>query len=257
MIQAIFFDVDGTLMSHTIHDIPPSTLRALRALHERGTLLFLATGRHRCELEKLPLHGFPFDGYVTLTGQICYDGDFRPICRRPIPAPDEGTIAALFESRELPLVLDTEADIYINCVEDIVRKTLHDVSTAVPRLGEYRGEHIYLATTFGDQARFDALLSRLPNCKASSWHPDAIDIVPAVGGKVKGISEVLKHYGLAREEIMAFGDSRNDMDMIQYAQIGVAMGNSPDSVKAVADHVTESVDQDGICAALRRYGILD
>ena len=257
MIKAVFFDLDGTLISHTIHDIPSSTLWALHALHEKGVLLFLATGRHRCELAKLPLHGFPFDGYVTLTGQICYDGGFRPICRYPIPEADERTIAALFERQEIPLVLDTEAEIYINCVEDIVEKTLAEVSTEVPRLGEYRGEHIYLATTFGDQARFDALLARLPGCKMSSWHPDAIDIVPAAGGKVMGLVEVLKHYGLTRSEIMAFGDSRNDMDMIRYAQIGVAMGNSPDEVKAVADYVTGSVDEDGICVAMRRFGILD
>ena len=81
--------------------------------------------------------------------------------------------------------------------------------------------------------------------------------LPAAGGKVKGIVEVMKHFGLTRSQIMAFGDSRNDMDMIQYAQIGVAMGNAPDSVRAVADYVTETVDEDGICAAMRRFGILD
>ena len=92
---------------------------------------------------------------------------------------------------------------------------------------------------------------------SARWTDSFADIIPAGGGKKEGLRHMLEKYGLDRSECMAFGDGGNDISMLDYAEIGVAMGNSPDSVKAVADHVTESVDQDGICAALRRYGILD
>lgn len=68
--------------------------------------------------------------------------------------------------------------------------------------------------------------------------------------------QILEHWGIAPEEIMAFGDGENDMDMLRFAGVGVAMGNAPDSVKACADYVTGSVDCDGIFSALRRYSLL-
>ena len=94
MIRALFFDIDGTLVSHTSSDIPADTLDALYRLRDKGILLFLATGRHLREVSQLPLHGFPFDGYVTQTGQLCYDGDFRPICEDPLDAADTAQAGA-------------------------------------------------------------------------------------------------------------------------------------------------------------------
>lgn len=55
---------------------------------------------------------------------------------------------------------------------------------------------------------------------------------------------------------MAFGDGGNDIDMLQHAAIGVAMGNAGDNVKAAADHITTSVDDDGILNALKKFNIL-
>ena len=66
----------------------------------------------------------------------------------------------------------------------------------------------------------------------------------------------LDEHGLKRSEIMAFGDGENDKDMLEFAGIGVAMGNAGDSVKAVADYVTDSVDEQGIENALRYFGLI-
>jgi hydroxymethylpyrimidine pyrophosphatase-like HAD family hydrolase len=67
----------------------------------------------------------------------------------------------------------------------------------------------------------------------------------------------LEEQGLDRSQIMAFGDGENDMDMLEYAGIGVAMGNASDKVKAVADYVTDTVDNRGIEKALRHFGLID
>ena len=60
-----------------------------------------------------------------------------------------------------------------------------------------------------------------------------------------------------KEEIMAFGDAENDIDMLEYAGIGIAMGNGDDGVKAVADFVTRDIDEDGIAYALKHFGLID
>ena len=81
-------------------------------------------------------------------------------------------------------------------------------------------------------------------------------MIPKQGGKTAGIESVLKHYGIKQEEIMAFGDAENDIEMLQYAKIGVAMGNADDEVKEAADYVTDTVDSDGIYKALKYYEVL-
>ena len=67
-IKAVFFDVDGTLLSHTLNDVPASTRRAIDKLRSRGILTVVATGRHMEEFNKLPVSSLPFDGYLMLNG---------------------------------------------------------------------------------------------------------------------------------------------------------------------------------------------
>ena len=88
------------------------------------------------------------------------------------------------------------------------------------------------------------------------WHPDFTDIVAKGLSKASAASILLDRLGIAREECMAFGDGGNDVPLIEYAGIGVAMGNAAEEVKAVADLVTRSVDEDGIVATLKNFGLL-
>lgn len=257
MIKAVFFDVDGTLISHRIHDMPASTLKALRAMRERGVQLFLATGRHKLELADLPMHGFRFDGYVAMTGQVCYDADFNAIYTHPIAPGDARTLGEIFNAHEIPMVFNTAEDFYINCVNELVERTQADISTAVPHAHPYAGEDIYIATAYGTPAQLQALIARLPRCRLSVWHPNSADIVSVDGGKVPGIEAMLAHCGLRREETMAFGDSFNDAEMLRYAGVGVAMGNAEDEIKALADYVTTDIDEDGILNAARLFRLID
>lgn len=75
-IRAIFFDIDGTLRDFETKRVPESTKEALRKAKEAGILLFIATGRHKLEIEEENLlEDMEFDGFVTLNGQYCYCGD--------------------------------------------------------------------------------------------------------------------------------------------------------------------------------------
>ena len=93
-------------------------------------------------------------------------------------------------------------------------------------------------------------------CKITRWCPFGIDIISKTGGKVTGIKKMLEHYGITEQEIIAFGDAENDLDMIEFAGIGVAMGNAKDEVKAVADYVTTDVDENGIWNACKYFGLI-
>ena len=73
MIKAIFFDIDGTILSHRIKEVPMSTRRALSRLSEMHVDRVIATGRHSTEIDILPVSNIKFDAYITLNGQLCYD----------------------------------------------------------------------------------------------------------------------------------------------------------------------------------------
>ena len=74
--------------------------------------------------------------------------------------------------------------------------------------------------------------------------------------KSSGIDVILKHFNIDKEETMAFGDGENDIDMIQHCKIGVAMDNAVDSLKAVADYITDDIDEDGVYNALKYYELI-
>jgi len=73
------------------------------------------------------------------------------------------------------------------------------------------------------------------------------------GGKDVGIRAICEHLGISQGETMAFGDGENDVSMIRYAHIGVAMGNASDFVKAQADFVAGDVDADGLAGAVEHF----
>ena len=257
MIKAIFFDIDGTLVSHTKRDIPEGVLTALDELRAKGILLFIASGRHISEFPALPLHDYPFDGYVTQTGQICYNGAFETIYEQPFTDEDTESLVRMFNEREIPIVLLNDRSLYINFVNEYVVRTQNAINTPIPPIDSYHGEKLYGATVFGESATIDRVEERLTASRATRWNRFAADIVLGEAGKENGIRKMLDHYGISRDEIMAFGDADNDLDMISFAGIGVVMGNGTERMKEIADYVTASVDEGGVVESLRHFGLIE
>ncbi|MBQ1342440.1 MAG: HAD-IIB family hydrolase, partial [Erysipelotrichaceae bacterium] len=103
--RVIFFDIDGTLLSHSTGRIPESTIRAIKKVQETGVKCVIATGRDLVEMEKLPIHDIDFDGYLTLNGNICIDKDKKMFAGNEI-APDEVEVLVnIFKAGKIPFVL--------------------------------------------------------------------------------------------------------------------------------------------------------
>ena len=243
MTKAIFFDVDGTLVSFKTHTMSPATLQALHTLREKGILLFLSTGRHQAMLDYVR-DLFPFDGYVALGGQYNYAVDLV------VTAVEDGGFSCIFLEG---------TDIYINGVDDMASQFIKDLNIPTPPIRPARyalGHQVYQAVTFLDREHEGQLLDRAPHLLTTRWHPNFLDVIPPTGGKDKGLEAVLAHFGIPVEESMAFGDGENDLAMLVRAGVGVAMGTASDYVKERADWTTASVDDEGIVRALEHFGLL-
>lgn len=257
MIKAIFFDIDGTLVSFKTHEISKTTLEALYALREKGVKLFIASGRHLLIMDNLS--GFPFDGYVCMNGSLVFDRG-KVIYSHPLDQADASSVIDLAETGQIPCVLFTEKNVAMNCRTERTEQLFRMIRLPEPEyasLMPYKSGPVSQFTIFLDQEREDALLApALKHSVTTRWHPEFTDIVPENISKAEGISRVIAGYGIGREEVMAFGDGGNDVEMIEYAGIGVAMGNALPDVRKHADYVTSTVDEDGIVAALRHFRIL-
>ena len=257
MIKAVFFDVDGTLVSHKSKSIPDSAKEALDRLREKGIKVFLSTGRHIRELKNMPTNGIEFDGYILLNGQICLDADKNMIYSNAFGKEDVDGMLKIFHGKEYPFVLVNKDGHYMNFVNEFVEVAMAGVSTAIPPIREYKGEELYQATVFILPEEDEEFTNKLPQgCKMARWGTHGADIIAAEGGKAVGMHFFSELLGILPEEMMAFGDAQNDMDMLEYAGIGIAMGNAEEGLKEIADYVTMSVDENGIQFALQKFGII-
>lgn len=261
MIKAAFFDVDGTLVSFRQKFLSDRAREDLAALRERGVKIFLSTGRALQDLERTGmLRGARFDGYVTLGGQFCCDGDGTTIRDAPIALEDmRGAYQVLLDNPAFPVRLEAKGERWLTLVNDRVREIyefLHTEPYPVCPLEKLLEMNVYQFVPFVSPEEEKIFLDAMPGCTHTRWHPMGIDILPKDGGKGIGIRAVMERYGFAPEEVMAFGDGENDMSMLREAGVSVAMGSGDERVKAMADYVTGGVEEDGVSQALRHFGLL-
>ena len=256
-ISAVFFDIDGTLLSHKTGVVPESTRQAIFKLRDKGIHAIICTGRDLVELEKLPLNDLPFDGFLTLNGNLCLDENKQLFAGNEIDPGEVDILVRIFRASKIPFVLIGEKNRYINYVDDIVIDTQANTKGTIPDIGEYKGEKIYQCLAFVKDRERLMLENMLDECIITSWNETGIDIISKHGGKAKGLEKFIEKYGLLRGETMAFGDGENDIDMIRYAGIGVAMGNAIKNLKSAADYITTDIDDDGIANALKHFGLID
>ena len=258
MIRAVFFDIDGTLLSHQTNCVPASAVRALDALREKGILTFIATGRHISMLQQMkPLQDLHFDGVISLNGQYCYNDD-GILYHCPIGTDAIAALLDYLKAHPHPCILVEEDRMYINFHNTLVENVQAAIHSEMPEIGDLdRGytHPVYQAILYmsdEDQKK----LPPLPGIRLTSWTLGGADVIPARGGKAAGIAKVLEHYGIDRSETMAFGDGENDVDMFRAVGIPVAMGNACQAAKEAAHHITDKVDDDGIFNALKHFGVL-
>lgn len=256
MIKAIFFDIDGTLRDFTEKGIRPGTYQAIALAKNHGIRCFIATGRHILEIqEENLLDQLVFDGYVLLNGSLCLDAQFSVLWANPIPVSQVQTMLTLKEELDFPLLLMEKDAMYVSHITPLLEKIQAEIGTAVPPVEPHmeRGltHPVYQMVPYSNDLTPEFLATRLPHCEITRWHSGgAFDITPKDGSKQIGIQKIMEYYGYLREEIAAIGDGYNDIPMIRSAGVGIAMGNGNEQIKAAADFVTDSIDENGLLHAV-------
>ena len=257
MTKIIFFDFDNTLYSHTTSSFPKSSIKALKKLHENGILTFLCSGRAKVELNYFDMSEIVLDGYILSNGQVAISNKEGILYEKMIEGKLKDVLVRAFNDKLYPIYFCTPDDMILNYCNDTVRHVQGAISSGIPDVKAYKGEKIYMASAFFDKKEeLEEIMSLKDEAEITVWHEGALDIVPKGMSKVTGIKAVCDHYGIPVEETMCFGDGDNDIKMLDYCGISIAMGNAPDFVKEHADYVCEHIDDDGLYKALKHFKLI-
>ena len=258
---ALFFDIDGTLVSFKTHQIPHSAIMALTQAKANGHKIFIATGRPPLIITNLGAIEHLIDGYVIINGAMCFINDTIVRCEAIAPEAAQLVVNDAQE-KNYGIIVVGETDVAVldpqGEVDRIFRQELavENLNRAKP-LDVVLGQRILQLTPFFAEDYEHKLMKRIPGCTSGRWHPAFTDITAKEADKGKGILAMAAHLGIDPQYTMAFGDGGNDTSMIRSAGVCVAMGNALDTLKQEADYTTTSVDEDGILNALRHFRLID
>ena len=255
-IKIAFFDIDGTILRFGKPDMTEKVKEALNMLQKNGVLICLATGRPLVAIPKF--EGVNFDLTIAFNGSVCMAED-KVITNLVIPYEEVMTIINNATRMGRAVAIATKTKIVANGADEALREYFELASLkATPSLefDEAVKEEVYQMMMGCKRSEWDEVLKGTKKAKIAAWWDSAVDIIPDGSGKGNAITKVVEYFGFSLDETIAFGDGGNDVDMLQAAGIGVAMGNASDSVKAVADEVCGGVDEDGIYYYLKEKGLI-
>ncbi len=258
--KIVFFDMDGTLFQTADGIVQESSLAAIERLREKGYLIAAATGRGLNMLKPI-LDQVTFDYYVLINGGYILDSGFNEIGTGPISKADTEDLVSLAEDNDLGLLFHfgDSSYIYNNFypIYDFMKYTnsLDGVFYDQTQSFHHRHDPYQAIVLTRDSGLIDDFVRDHPNMRMDlinvKTNGFAYDLFNAENDKAHGIEAILERENLSWDDVIAFGDSTNDIRMLEKAGLGIAMGSASDFVKSFADRTTTSVYANGIFNAVK------
>ncbi len=271
MGKILFFDIDGTLVEFR-GGMPDSSKEALLRAKENGHKIVLCTGRSKKQIYPWLLE-IGFDGivaaagaYVECEGNVAFRHAMeREAIRKAVRHFRTWGAAYGFQTADAFVVHRDQAEPMhqvfvdmgvsadkIDSIFDGLRK--EDGEGFYPKVEKM----IYYKSPLAVQQVRELFAPELEVTASSFEEPDETSGEVASAGihKAYGMQKAIAYFGLCRDDSIAFGDGPNDMEMMQYAKIGVAMGNAVSELKRAAYMVTDDIAQDGVLHAMQKLGLV-
>lgn len=266
--KLIVSDMDGTLLNSQ-GKVSDETKKAMKNLLEKGMYIAIATGRIYTTARVYAKH------LGIVTPIICCNGavvknleDDKKIYGNPISKEDCFKIIDICKENDLYFHFYSEDTIYGEKLEYKMlyfsewAKTLNEEDRIKIKVVEDSREIIEKETIykFGIQTDdielldyISKLMNKEKNIEARKSLSNMLDLMNKGVSKGNAVKNLAKSLGIKREEIIAIGDNENDISMLEYAGLGVAMGNAEEEVKKVADYVTDTNDNEGVANVIYNF----
>ena len=266
----VALDLDGTLLTSD-RKVTERTRRAFAACRERGVYIVISTGRAYTSLPEDVREMSEISYAITSNGaHICYAGTGESIYDDYLHPAAVREAARLYEELdcEIEIFIDGQAYVdesYYNYVRDHgcayrsaeyvlwSRKPVKDIAAYLLD-NEDRIENVnfcFRTVDMLDDAR--GMLEAIPYSTVTSSFPNNMEVGGPNTSKKTALQELLRILGISPEELMCCGDAPNDIRMIEFAGLGVAVGNAWGGTKEHADYITASNDEDGVALAIEKF----
>lgn len=288
MIQMIVMDMDGTLLTSE-NKISPKTKELLLRVQQQGVRLVLASGRSYCKLLEYAkeLCMDAYGGYLLeVNGLILYDlASGKRHIRKQMGRIEMEELFTYFRQWDVEFMAQFDDGLYDYNPESIIKekaeyRRIHNLGEDYPWTG---GAFALLADNRKGYPNIHYIdtweeIDRSINKVSIAYHADVmaevsaqakrdlkdhywlglttpkwLELMPLGITKGSGLQALVDMLGISMRDVMAFGDGENDIEMLQAAGIGIAMGNAMAEVKAAADEETDSNNDEGIFKALQKY----
>lgn len=277
--KVIFLDIDGTLTLPT-GNVSQLVSKAITQVRHNGHYVFLCTGRNRAGIHKLMPIGFDgaicsAGGYIEINGKKIYESFLsEEDVKEARQAFEENHVLYNMEATHITFSSDQLNELFVkNAIhEDMLNSEMQRLMNEqkeyfnIHDFKEYDEHPIpihkicYIAQSREDLINVQKKLSYKYNFiihELLTAHNINGEIIIKGTNKGNAVKQVVDALGLSIEDTICFGDSMNDLEMIQACQYSVVMGNGSSELKQYANAICESVQEDGVYHEMKRLGLLD
>lgn len=257
----VFLDIDGTLLDSG-HNISPNTKRLLNRLEKRGVPVVLCSARYPDGVEFVARQAELRGPIVCYGGALILDKDRSILADTGIEVQAAVRFKRFVDERFPELITSTYLyNVWlVDDAENPVIRREADIIQCRPLAGKLETasqamDHVHKLLCIGSPGQILRLQKEaaplFPEVELLSSGATYLEILPKGVSKRAAMQTLQAHYRLGRESSVACGDHFVDLEMIRYAGLGIAMGNAPEEVRAAADRVTASNDEEGVYIALK------
>lgn len=260
--KAVFSDIDGTLLN-TDHQIPPDTKRKIQNINQQGVPYVLVSARMPKGMTAIREELGAKSPMICYSGALVVDEDDQPIYSVALQSESARKLCKRIGEINPKISIN----IYSNdhwMAEDLneywVAQEM-DITKVLAEQVSFEDEKIYEEVhkilCMGEKEDIkeleEKLVKEFPEIRIYKSKDTYLEIMSMKASKSDAVHMLEQYFGVKQEEIIAFGDGHNDIDMLRYAGLGVAMGNASDEVKEAADYVTDINDNEGVRQVLDQY----
>lgn len=258
--RLLALDLDGTLLDDN-NKISKRNREAIWAAKERGVAVTLSTGRMYCSALRFARELEMVVPLITYNGALIKDTAGKIYLDRPLPLLAARTALAIAREYDIHVNLFIKDELFMDR-DDKWAKLYHRSSSIapkiVPNLEQLLTDEPNKVLFLGEEEELLPVRAVLAEELADQAHitsssPQFVEIIHPSVSKQSGLIYLLQQLNLTPEETIAIGDNYNDLEMITFAGLGVAMGNAPEEVRAQADYVTGLNNDAGVAQVIEKF----
>ena len=272
MYKLVAIDFDGTLVTDN-KELTKKTIDVIKEASKKGVKIMISTGRSFYRLEKfIDALDLRKENQCTIClngGMVVENTTKELLYSKNLDVEEVEELIQLGKALRLPIMIYTRDTQYVEAIPEVVRKNeknlkgMHLKVINFNQLNFNKPQNYIYKVCFIDKPeriikkREQISKEILKKYEITSSVPEYLEIVKKGIKKSEAIKVVMEKYNIKQEEVMAIGDGENDIEMIDFAGLGIAMENAKDYIKDFANVITTSNNNNGVANAIEKYILME